>query len=118
MTSQSTKTAFLAGASGAIGRALIPLLVADGWRVVGTTRRAERAADLRALGAEPAVLDVYDAAALTNAVVACAPAVVFHQLTDLPPALAADQMPAALPRMTSLSAFALYLRWFHTIGEL
>lgn len=75
---------FLAGASGAIGRQLVPLLVADGHVVAGTTRSESKAATLRELGAEPVVVDVYDAAALREAVVAFGPELVMHQLTDLP----------------------------------
>ncbi|MGN6558870.1 MAG: NAD-dependent epimerase/dehydratase family protein [Solirubrobacterales bacterium] len=75
---------FLAGASGAIGRQLVPLLVKAGHEVAGTTRRQEKAEMLRELGAEPAVLDVYDATQLRDAVVAFGPDVVVHQLTDLP----------------------------------
>jgi nucleoside-diphosphate-sugar epimerase len=75
---------FLAGAGGAIGRRLVPLLRAAGYTVIGTTRSADKADALRALGAEPVVLDVFDAAALTRAVQAAAPQVVMHQLTDLP----------------------------------
>ena len=48
---------FLAGASGAVGRPLVRLLVAAGHSVVGTTRTEQGAAALRALGAEPAVVD-------------------------------------------------------------
>ncbi len=75
---------FLAGASGAIGRPLVPLLVAAGHEVAGTTRSDSKARMLRELGAEPVVLDVYDAEALRDAVVAFAPDLVMHQLTDLP----------------------------------
>ncbi|MCZ2157231.1 MAG: NAD(P)-dependent oxidoreductase [Bryobacterales bacterium] len=92
------RTIFLAGASGAIGRRLAPLLVADGWRVVGTTRAAEKTEMLRKLGVEPVVLDVFDAEALRRTVVGSKPEIVIHQLTDLPPGLAADQMPEALVR--------------------
>ena len=74
----------LAGASGAIGRRLVPLLRAAGHDVVGTTRSADKTDALRALGAEPAVVDVFDAAALTRIVQAALPQVVIHQLTDLP----------------------------------
>jgi nucleoside-diphosphate-sugar epimerase len=76
---------FLAGASGAIGRPLTRLLVAAGHAVTGTTRSAEKAAQLRALGAEPAIVDVYDAEALAAAVATARPEIVIHQLTDLPP---------------------------------
>lgn len=75
---------FFAGAGGVIGRRLMPLLRAAGHEVVGTTRSADKAAALRALGAEPAVVDVFDRAALARAVTAAAPQVVMHQLTDLP----------------------------------
>jgi nucleoside-diphosphate-sugar epimerase len=74
---------FVAGAGGVIGRRLVPLLARGGHAVTALTRRPERAADLRALGAEPVVADAYDAAALAAAVVAARPEVVVHQLTDL-----------------------------------
>lgn len=89
---------FLAGAAGAIGRALIPLLKADGWHVVGTTRNADRAAQLAALGVEAVVVDVFDGVALTQAVAAARPRVVVHQLTDLPPGLDPARMGAARAR--------------------
>src|SRR4051812_31837874 len=82
-----TKRIFLAGASGAIGRRLSLLLVQDGWTVVGTTRSADKVAGLRALGVEPAIVDVFDAPGLTRAVAAAKPDVVIHQLTDLPAGL-------------------------------
>lgn len=50
---------FLAGAGGVIGRRLTPLLRSAGHTVVGTTRTAEKANALRALGAEPVVVDVF-----------------------------------------------------------
>jgi nucleoside-diphosphate-sugar epimerase len=74
---------FLAGAGGAIGRRLTPLLVEAGHAVAGTTRRSERAATLRALGARPVVLDVRDAATVREALLEERPDVVIHQLTDL-----------------------------------
>jgi len=74
---------FLAGAGGAIGRRLTPLLRSAGHAVFGTTRAADKAGALRALGAEPVVVDVFDAQALARAVHAAAPDVVLHQLTDL-----------------------------------
>jgi nucleoside-diphosphate-sugar epimerase len=83
---------FLAGASGAIGRRLVPLLVGAGHHVVGTTRSPTKADGLRAAGIEPVVIDVFDAAALTDAVSAARPDVVIHQLTDLPPGLDPKQM--------------------------
>ena len=75
---------FLAGAGGAIGRRLTPLLRATGHTVVGTTRSKDKAAAIEALGAEPVVVDVFDAETLARAVKAAAPQVLMHQLTDLP----------------------------------
>ena len=77
---------FLAGAGGVIGRRLTPLLVAAGHSVVGTTRSASKAGAIRALGAEPVVVDAFDADALGRAVSAAAPRIIIHQLTDLPSA--------------------------------
>jgi nucleoside-diphosphate-sugar epimerase len=75
---------FLAGASGVIGVRLVPLLVGEGHEVSGMTRTAAKRPLLRELGARPVVCDVYDADALTAAVVDAAPDLVMHQLTDLP----------------------------------
>ncbi len=75
---------FLAGASGAIGRRLTPLLVAAGHDVTGSTRNAEAARRLQAAGIRAVVVDVFDAAALRDAVVQARPEIVMHQLTDLP----------------------------------
>ncbi|MGN6253599.1 MAG: NAD-dependent epimerase/dehydratase family protein [Solirubrobacterales bacterium] len=75
---------FLAGASGAIGRQLVPLMVAAGHEVAGMTRSPGKAEMLRELGAEPVVVDVYEREKLREAVVAFEPDAVMHQLTDLP----------------------------------
>jgi nucleoside-diphosphate-sugar epimerase len=77
---------FVAGAGGVIGRRLVPMLREAGHSVVGTTRSIDRAEALRLLGAEPVVVDVFDADALAQAVKAAAPDVIIHQLTDLPAA--------------------------------
>lgn len=77
---------FLAGAAGVIGRRLTPLLVLMGHEVTGTTRSAAKAGSIEAMCARPAVVDVFDAQALTRAVVTARPEVVIHQLTDLPSA--------------------------------
>jgi uncharacterized protein YbjT (DUF2867 family) len=89
---------FLAGASGVIGRQLVPLLVGAGHEVAGMTRSAEKAALLRELGAEPVVVDVYDAAALRKAMVEFEAEVVIDQLTDLP------DDPARIPEMAGANA--------------
>jgi nucleoside-diphosphate-sugar epimerase len=74
---------FLAGGSGVVGRALIPLLTARGHEVAGTTRDPNKADLLRALGATPVVINVYDRDGLFEAVRAARPDAVIHQLTDL-----------------------------------
>jgi nucleoside-diphosphate-sugar epimerase len=78
-----TMRIFLAGATGTLGRRLVPQLVARGHHVVGSTRSPDRADALRALGAEPAVMDPLDARAVRDAVVQARPEVVVHQLTAL-----------------------------------
>jgi nucleoside-diphosphate-sugar epimerase len=83
---------FLAGATGAIGRRLVPLLLGAGHRVIGTTRSTSKADALRDVGVEPVVVDVFDAAGLARAVSAARPDIVVHQLTDLPPGLDPSQM--------------------------
>ncbi|MET0278901.1 MAG: NAD(P)-dependent oxidoreductase [Pseudorhodoplanes sp.] len=87
---------FLAGATGAIGRRLTVLLRRAGHDVVGTTRSQTKAAALQALGAVPAVVDVYDATKLKLAVFAAQPDVIMHQLTDLPQVIDPDTLQAAL----------------------
>ncbi len=83
---------FLAGASGVIGTRLVPLLIGGGHQVTGMTRSSAKAGMLADLGAEPVVCDVFDVCALTAAVVAAAPDLVMHQLTDLPDAV--EEIPA------------------------
>jgi hypothetical protein len=72
---------FIAGGSGAIGRFLVPQLVAEGHYVVALTRSSERAAVLESLGAVAVVGDVYDETAVTQAIAACGAELVMHQLT-------------------------------------
>lgn len=74
---------FVAGATGAIGRQLVPMLLGAGHEVTGTTRRPERTAWLTGLGARAAVVDVLDAGAVRTALAGVGPEVVIHQLTDL-----------------------------------
>lgn len=71
------------GATGVIGRRLLPLLIADGNEIIGVTRRSARTAELRALGAEAVVADALDAAGVQRLVAAVTPDAIVHQLTDL-----------------------------------
>jgi nucleoside-diphosphate-sugar epimerase len=89
---------FLAGAGGAVGRRLTPLLLADGHEVSGTTRSAERARELEAAGVRPVVVDVFDAGGLRTALMMARPEIVIHQLTDLPRAYDEAQLAASYPR--------------------
>jgi nucleoside-diphosphate-sugar epimerase len=75
---------FIAGATGAIGRELLALLVTHGHEVTGMTREPGRAPAIEAGGAAAAVCDAYDAEALSAAVQAARPDVVVHLLTALP----------------------------------
>src|SRR3954454_18287049 len=77
----NTLRIFIAGASGTLGRRLVPQLIARGHQVTGTTR--SRADELRALGAEPVIVDPLDAEAVREAVVRAEPDIVVHQLTTL-----------------------------------
>ena len=96
------KQIFLAGATGAVGRRMLPLLRAAGYEVTGTTRVASKAEELRAAGIIPAVVDVFDASALKAAVAAARPDVIVHQLTDLPHGLKAELMAEGLIRNARL----------------
>ena len=70
---------FLAGATGVIGRRVVPLLIADGHQVTAMTRRSTNTVR----GADIVIADVYDRAAVTAAVREAEPDIVMHQLTDL-----------------------------------
>ena len=74
---------FVVGASGAIGTRLVPQLIAGGHEVIGTSRSPEKAARLRALGAEPVSLDALDARAVREAVARAEPDAIVHQATAL-----------------------------------
>ena len=74
---------FVAGASGAVGKQLVPLLAEAGHEVVGTTTSAKNADSVRWLGAEPVVLDLLAAEAVGRAVSEAAPDVIVHEATAL-----------------------------------
>jgi nucleoside-diphosphate-sugar epimerase len=74
---------FIAGASGALGRRLVPRLLEAGHAVVGTHHSAAGGERLRQLGATPVQLDLLDAEAVRRAVLAHRPEVVVHEATAL-----------------------------------
>jgi 2-alkyl-3-oxoalkanoate reductase len=83
---------FLAGATGVLGRRLVPVLVRGGHQVIAATRSRDKVEDLRATGAEPVVLDALDRGAVMAAVASTRPDAIIHQMT-------------ALPRMPNLKKF-------------
>ena len=93
---------YVAGATGAIGRRLIPQLIRVGHTVTASTRSPGKADRLRALGAEPVVVDGLDGKAVTKAVAAAEPDAIVHQMT-------------ALAGKADLRRFD---RWFATTNEL
>ena len=74
---------FVAGASGAVGTRLVRRLVDRGDDVIGTATSPRRAERVRALGAEPVVLDLLDRAAVRRAVLEAAPDAIVHEATAL-----------------------------------
>jgi 2-alkyl-3-oxoalkanoate reductase len=74
---------FVAGASGTLGRRLVPQLIAHGHQVTGTCTSPATAGRVRELGAEPAVLDLLDAGAVLRAVIEARPDAIVHQATAL-----------------------------------
>jgi 2-alkyl-3-oxoalkanoate reductase len=93
---------FVAGGTGALGRRLVPRLVARGHEVTATTRSAGKVGALQSLGARPVVVDGMDAAAVGQAVAEAQPDAIAHQMTAL--AAAAD--------------LRRFDRWFATTNEL
>src|ERR671918_2325297 len=78
-----TLKVFVAGATGAIGKQLVPRLVEGGHEVHGMTRSESRQAMLRELGAVPVVADALDPDTVATAVGRAKPDVIVHQLTAL-----------------------------------
>jgi 2-alkyl-3-oxoalkanoate reductase len=74
---------FLAGATGALGRSLVPQLVSAGHQVTGTTRSRDKFDQLRRWGADPVLVDGLDAAAVGEAVAGAEPDAIVHQMTAL-----------------------------------
>jgi nucleoside-diphosphate-sugar epimerase len=75
---------FVAGATGAVGRRLIPALIQLGHQVIGMSRSKDKMKMIRASGATPVIADAFDAKALNNALQETKPDVVMHQLTSIP----------------------------------
>src|SRR3954447_21446916 len=76
---------FVAGAGGAIGRQLFPILLAASHSVHGMTRTASRAETIRSVGADPIVADAFDAEAVATAIARAAPDVIVHEMTAISP---------------------------------
>jgi nucleoside-diphosphate-sugar epimerase len=74
---------FVAGAGGAVGRRLVPMLVARGHQVTGTTSREETAEAIRRFGVEPVVVDGLDAVGIGEAVARAEPDAIIHEMTAL-----------------------------------
>ncbi len=74
---------FVAGATGALGRVLVPQLVARGHEVTGMTRSPSKQDVVRSLGARPVVADALDPDAVAEAVAGAGPEVIVHELTAL-----------------------------------
>ena len=73
----------IAGATGALGRHLVPRLIAAGHRVIGTTRRSAKVDTICQLGGEPTVVDGLDGAKVREVVRSVQPDVIVHEMTDL-----------------------------------
>jgi nucleoside-diphosphate-sugar epimerase len=74
---------FVAGATGSVGKRLVPLLVANGYEVVGSTRSTEKERWLRDVGATPVLVDGLDRTAIMQAVMRAEPEIVVHELSGL-----------------------------------
>lgn len=74
---------FVAGANGAVGRRLVPMLVARGHQVVGTTTSERSKEAVRAMGADAVVVDGLDAAEIGEAVARAEPDAIIHEMTAL-----------------------------------
>lgn len=74
---------FVAGATGAVGRSLVPALISAGHSVAGLTRTAAKVGTIKRMGAEPVVADALDATAIRTAVVSVRPDIIIDEMTDL-----------------------------------
>jgi nucleoside-diphosphate-sugar epimerase len=83
VSDHSNRSIFVAGAAGAIGRQLLPMLIGAGYEVFGTTRNPGKTAQMEAMGVRPVLVDVFHRDSLIAAVGEAKPDVIIHQLTDL-----------------------------------
>jgi nucleoside-diphosphate-sugar epimerase len=74
---------FVAGATGALGKQLVPMLVDAGHEVTGMSRSAAKRGEIEAMGATAAIADALDAEAVAAAVGAADPDVIVHELTAI-----------------------------------
>jgi 2-alkyl-3-oxoalkanoate reductase len=74
---------FVAGATGALGKQLVPMLVSQGHEVTGMTRTPAKQELIQQMGARPAIADAFDPEAVAQAVAEAEPEAVVHELTDL-----------------------------------
>jgi len=74
---------FVAGASGAVGKRLVPMLLTNGHQVTGTATTTKSAAAIRSLGADAVVVDGLDAAGIGEAVARAEPDAIIHEMTAL-----------------------------------
>ena len=74
---------FVAGATGAVGRRLVPLLVWNGHDVIGTTRTPAKFELLHSLGADAVLMNGLDPVEVQDAVVGAKPDAIVHQMTAL-----------------------------------
>jgi len=78
---------FLAGATGAIGKRLLPMLVAAGHEVTGTTQHSDKMISIQSAGATPLLMNALHEQEVLAAVKNVQPEVIIHQLTAIPPNL-------------------------------
>jgi len=97
----------VAGATGAIGRQLVPQLIAAGHQVSGTTRSLQKTDTLRAAGAEPYVLDGLDGAAVGEVVGRARPDVIVHEMTAIPAQLNLRRIGQAFAATNTLRTVAV-----------
>jgi len=74
---------FVAGATGAVGRELVPALISAGHTVAGLTRSADKAEAIQRMGAQPVVADIFDAPLIRQAFTSFQPEIVIHEMTGL-----------------------------------